>query len=71
MPNLGFQLQVAIINLQIRIAKSTIWKQQSRDKAKLLPDYIQKNTAEFKKLISYAIKNLLSENRNHFCQGGL
>lgn len=32
------------------MVKYTIWKQQSRGKAKLLPeDYIQKNTAEFKR----------------------
>jgi len=73
MPNLGFQLEGAIIHLQIHIAKYTIWKQQNRDKAKPLPeDVIQKNTAEFKRthLLCHK-KTLLLENRNDFCRGGL
>lgn len=50
MPALDFHLGDAIINLRIHIAKYAIWKQQSRDKAKPLPENnIQKSTAEFKR----------------------
>lgn len=52
--------QGAIIYLQIHIAKYTIWKQQSRDKTKLLPeDSIQKNTAEFKRTHLLCHKKML------------